>query len=293
MSVRSTVGRPVHTVLGLWLCLCLLLCSCASTPRVDDHFAAKSQDSRVQFLVLHATETDFPKALDILTRGDVSSHYLVDRDGHIYRLVDEDRRAWHSGPSYWQGATPLNPSSIGIEIVNVERGAPDGVDSGYPESQVAAVVALVRDIAHRHGIRPHRIVGHGEVLPEDKTDPGVLFPWHRLVDAGLVPEPDPTVIARMRTALGGEVPSAAWFQSRLSQHGYRIDCNGVLDEATRRVIAVFQSRYRPRDARGEPDLETAALLATTTEPDGLRILVRASTRPYRIEPSPKPRCNAP
>jgi N-acetylmuramoyl-L-alanine amidase len=246
----------------------------------------------VQFLVLHATETDFPKALEILTHGDVSSHYLVDRDGHIYRLVEEGRRAWHSGPSYWQGATPLNPGSIGIEIVNVERGAPDGVDSGYPEPQVSAVLALVRDIAHRHEIRPHRIVGHGEVLPEDKTDPGILFPWHRLYEAGLVPEPDPAVVAHMRATLGDEVPSPAWFQSRLSQHGYRVTCSGVLDEATRRVIAVFQGRYRPRDARGEPDLETAALLAATTESGGLRILVGDQPRPYRIDPAQKPRCDA-
>jgi N-acetylmuramoyl-L-alanine amidase len=272
----------------------MTLAGCATTPFVDRRYSAVSQDSRVQFIVLHATELDLTASLERLTHQEVSSHYLVARDGHVYGLVPEERRAWHSGPSYWQGATPLNPSSIGIEIVNVADGDPQGRASPYTDAQMSAVVTLVADVAARHHVQPHRIVGHGEVLPEDKTDPGALFPWRRLELAGLVPSIDTAAVERARRELDDVVPDAHWFQSHLSVHGHRVPCSNVFDEATRRVIAVFQSRHRPSDARGVADLETAALLAAVTADDGL-VIRSADGRVdrYRIEPTPIDRCAAP
>src|SRR6185295_13480991 len=104
---------------ALAIALSLLLAGCVSGLPIDTRYHAVSQNSRVQFIILHFTGEDFATSLDILTKQDVSSHYLVDQDTTIYRLVDEDQRAWHAGKSFWQGQTALNSASIGIEIVNL------------------------------------------------------------------------------------------------------------------------------------------------------------------------------
>jgi N-acetyl-anhydromuramyl-L-alanine amidase AmpD len=96
-----------------------------------------------------------------------------------YSALSQDSRAWHAGASYWQGHTFLNASSIGIEIVNDGDSGAGGVNfAPYPQAQIDAVVALVRDVAARHGVKPHRIVGHSDIQPQTKRDPGPLFPWH-------------------------------------------------------------------------------------------------------------------
>ena len=127
------------------------------------------------------------KALDILRdpAREVSSHYVVDRDGDVYRLVAEDKRAWHAGVGSWRGEDDVNSVSIGVEIVNA--GPPDP----FPERQMRAVLALCRDLAARHpGVE---FVGHSDVAPDRKVDPGPLFPWSRLAEAGL---PNPHVFVR-------------------------------------------------------------------------------------------------
>jgi N-acetylmuramoyl-L-alanine amidase len=256
-----------------WLPGILALTACATGPRVDTRYAAVGQDSRVRFIIIHYTQLDFQHSLQRLTRADVSSHYLVDRDPPtIYRLVPEARRAWHAGPSYWQGATALNASSVGIELVNLGNGDdPEKPYEPFPAAQIDSVIALVRDIQRRHAVRPDRILGHAEVQPQTRTDPGPQFPWRRLADAGLIPWPDEQQVvaaeAHWRTAL----PSAAWWQQRLAAHGFDVSRSGVLDADTRRVLAVFQMRYRPARYDGEPDPETAALLEVVTSAGGLRI----------------------
>jgi N-acetylmuramoyl-L-alanine amidase len=249
------------------------LTACATGPQVDTRYAAVSQDSRVRFIIIHYTQLDFQHSLRRLTREDVSSHYLVDRDPPtIYRLVPEERRAWHAGPSYWQGATALNASSVGIELVNLGNGdEPERPYEPFPAAQIDRVIALVRDIQRRHAVRPDHILGHAEVQPQTRTDPGPQFPWHRLADAGLIPWPDEQQVvaaeAHWRTAL----PSAVWWQERLAAHGFDVPHSGVLDAESRRVLAVFQMRYRPARYDGEPDTETAALLEVVTTSGGLRI----------------------
>ena len=264
---------------------CLLLAGCAARPAIDTRYSALSQDSRVQFIVLHYTEGDFAASLDTLTRGNVSSHYLVDRDPPvIYRLVDEDRRAWHAGVSYWQGHTFLNASSIGIEIVNDGDGGADGVHfAPYPEAQIDQVVALVRDIAERHGVKPHRIVGHSDIQPQTKRDPGPLFPWRRLANEGLIPWPDEAAVAARVPEFERQPPTIAWYQQRLAQHGFDVPQNGELDAATRTVLSRFQMKYRPSRFDGAPDAETAALLEVVTSPGGLLIVTSNGER-RRYEP---------
>jgi N-acetylmuramoyl-L-alanine amidase len=279
--MRKTKGHLGWHAIGAGL---LLLGGCADGPTIDWTHPSANHDSRVQFIVIHATEIDFPTSLRVLTRGDVSSHYLVDRDGSVYGLVPESERAWHAGSSYWQGATPLNPSSIGIEIVSVPLGQPEGTDVPFPAAQTAAVRALVADIVRRHGVRADRIVGHGEVQPEGRTDPGHWFPWPQLAADGLVPSPDPALVATFRERFEAQLPDIRWFQEHLGLHGYRVACSGELDTQTQQVLGVFQGRYRPEHVTGRPDAETAALLATLTDPDGRLVSDRQGhRRVYRPE----------
>lgn len=245
-----------------------LLAGCAAGPPIDTTYTSENQDSRVQYLVIHFTSEDFEASLRTLTRGGssrpVSAHYLVRDDPPvIYRLVDESRRAWQAGVSSWQGQTQLNAASIGIEIVNLgDHGSTPQTRTWheYPKSQVDAVVALVKDIVARHHIRPDRIVGHSDIAPQRKVDPGPTFPWKRLADEGLIPWPDATAVAQRRAAFEQQLPDVAWFQQALARVGYAVPRNGELDEATVKVIAVFQMKYRPARYDGMPDAETAAIL---------------------------------
>jgi N-acetylmuramoyl-L-alanine amidase len=227
----------------------------------------------VQFIVLHFTAEELEDSLRTLTRGNVSSHYLVGRNPPtIYRLVAEDRRAWHAGHSYWQGQTALNASSVGIEIVNPgDSGVPGGVFQPYAPAQIDQVVRLVRDIERRHGVRPHRVLGHSDVQPQTKQDPGPAFPWHRLAEEGLIPWPDPAQVSARLLEFQKTLPDIAWFQQRLAQHGFEVPTSGSLDLATRNVIGAFQMKYRPACHDGQPDAETAALLAVVSTPGGLRL----------------------
>ncbi|QGZ28889.1 N-acetylmuramoyl-L-alanine amidase [Stutzerimonas stutzeri] len=242
----------------------LLLVGCASGPRIDTRHTSLGQDSRAQFIVLHYTSSDLSRSLEILKGDGVSSHYLIgEAPATIYRLVDENRRAWHAGESQWNGRTWLNSSSIGIELVN--RGYIEGERGRlwypYSEQQIDALIVLLKDIMQRHGLKPGAIVGHSDIAPQRKVDPGPLFPWKRLADAGLVPWPDAAVVARQRSAFALQLPDVAWFQAQLVRQGYKVPEHGHLDLETRNVIAAFQMKYRPTRFDGEPDAETAAILA--------------------------------
>jgi N-acetylmuramoyl-L-alanine amidase len=246
-----------------------ILAACASGPPVDTSYVSSGQDSRVQYLVIHFTSSDFPSSLKILTEGPVSSHYLLrDDPPTLYRLVDESRRAYHAGVSSWKGQTQLNAASIGIEVVN--RGFQGTAENGdwqdYPEAQIDVLLDLVKDIVRRHGIRPDRVVGHSDIAPQRKVDPGPKFPWKRFADAGLVQWPDAAKVAQRRPAFEQSLPDVAWFQQMLARHGFAVPLNGELDAATRNVLIAFQMKYRPARFDGTPDAETAALLDVLVNP---------------------------
>lgn len=251
--------------------ICLLLAGCASGPRIDTSYTARSQDSRAQFLIIHYTAGGFAGSLKWLTEGPVSSHYLVnDNPPTIYGLVDEARRAYHAGASSWKGNTQLNASSIGIEIVN--PGSTETANGtswfDYPQQQIEAVVALVRKIAMEHNIKPERILAHSDIAPQRKTDPGPRFPWKRLADEGLIRWPDATVAAQRRISFEAQLPDVEWFQRSLARHGFEVALDGELDKETQNVIKAFQMKYRPANFDGMPDAETAALLDALNSPDG-------------------------
>lgn len=241
----------------------LAVAGCAA-PGIDTSRVAQSQGSRVRFVVLHYTSGDAATSLATLTGTEVSSHYVVTEGPRprVYRLVDEDRRAHHAGASFWRGHVQLNFTSIGIEIVN--PGPVGGAFAPYDDAQIDAVVALLKGIVGRHGIAPDAVLGHSDIAPQRKIDPGPAFPWERLAREGLVAWPDAARVAALRPAFELATPQVAWFQAQLAAHGFEVPRHGVLDGATRNVVAAFQMKYRPRRYDGEPDAETAALLAALT-----------------------------
>lgn len=177
--------------------LFMLLTSCQFLKKGDemraiDHpspnYNERTED--ISMIVIHYTA--LPSCSDSLARlcetntpnGRVSSHYLVDTDGTIYRLVDEKKRAWHAGLGSWRGIDKINDRSIGIEIQNIGL-TKDGKREPFPERQIEAVITLCKDIKERYGISNRDIIGHSDSAPARKIDPGEMFPWHRLSDSGI------------------------------------------------------------------------------------------------------------
>ena len=285
-TLLSSIQRYATLTAGAMTAL--VLAGCATGVRVDTTYTSENQDSRALFLVLHYTVGNFESSLVTLTKPSnraVSSHYLVrDRPVVTYRLVDENNRAWHAGPSFWKGHTNLNSSSIGIEIVNpgwvkdadgVTRYAP------FPEEQIDEVVALCREIVARHHIRPDRIVGHADIAPGRKQDPGPLFPWKRQADVGLIAWPDAQLVTTRKAVYDAQLPDAQWFQGKLADYGFNTSRSGEFDTMTQDSLATFQMKYRPAKYDGVPDSETASLLDVVNTTDGMRITpLDPNTKPY-------------
>ena len=268
LSTLSTFGAASLAALALAACAPATMIDRGGYV-ADTQYHARSADSRIRFLVLHYTEGDERTSLEELTQQSVSAHYLVPqhppvRDGKpvVLQLVPEAQRAWHAGVSEWQGTTELNAASIGIENVNSgPRDTPQGREwAPWPPDQVAAIIALSKDIVTRYGIPPTRVVGHSDIAPQRKIDPGPLFPWQQLYKAGVGAWPDD---ATLKADLAGRAPDAPadvrGLQTKLARYGYDVATDGVLDERTRRVFAAFQMHFRPRDYSGTPDAETDAI----------------------------------
>lgn len=246
----------------------VLLAACTSGPHIDRSLSTPDQRSRVKYLVLHYTVTDTPQSIRIFTHQtgvEASIHYLLSNDPKpvIYGIVDESRAASHAGSdSGWKQDRNLNNISIGIEIVNA--GWVDGPTgrtwAPFPEKQIETLIPLIKDIMSRHHIAPENVVGHADVAPQRKQDPGALFPWKRLAAEGIVSWPDETVVAVKRIEYQTSLPDIAWFQRKLSDKGYVVPRDGKVSQETRNVLIAFQTRYRPSKIDGEPDAETAALL---------------------------------
>ncbi len=269
------LARVLGVAVAVATCACTNLTTTPGGVPIDTRYNSRGQDSRVLFLVIHYTVADLPISIKVLTEHEVSAHYLLSDETppRIFRLVPEERRAWHSGPSAWKGHRLLNASSIGIEIVHPGfRIGPDRqrIYLPFPQAQIEALIPLVRDIVARHQIRPERILGHGEVSPQFKQDPGPEFPWRRLAELGITPPwPDAARVAAQRVvfeAMPTGMPEVPWFQEMLALHGYAIEKSGQLDEQMRNVLMNFQMRYRPARYDGVPDAESAAILWVLNNP---------------------------
>jgi N-acetylmuramoyl-L-alanine amidase len=222
----------------------------------------------VDMLILHYTGMKSAQAAIERLRDPaaaVSSHYVVDEDGTVFRLVPEDRRAWHAGISHWRGFSALNARSIGIEVVN------PGHEWGYrdfPVLQMAAVCDLCLAILSRHDIPARNVVGHSDVAPDRKDDPGELFDWEALAanGVGLWPENSPDL------GTGGAVRDAVTLRpvrAALAEVGYGVAPEGPLDPALSAVLRAFQRHWRPEAITGQADDGTLVRLL------GVRKLVDA------------------
>ena len=243
LSMRLKPRSP--RVCGLAIFAALTLSACSPTPVRTDLPAvwlpSPNQDGRrPDFVILHHTGDDTQQsALATLTNPlrRVSAHYLVARDGALYQLVDEQRRAWHAGAGRWGMQSDLNSASIGIEMDN--NGAED-----YPEVQVVTLLALLQDISRRQHIPPANYLGHGDVAPGRKSDPGMRFPWKRLADEGFglwCKEPYP------------EVPASFDVRDGLAALGY----DGRRFDAS---LKAFRIHFRTLDSDAPPDAADAALI---------------------------------
>jgi N-acetylmuramoyl-L-alanine amidase len=204
---------------------------------------------RVDMLVLHYT--GMPSAEAAIERlcdpgARVSAHYVVEENGTIWRLVPEARRAFHAGVSCWEGESDLNAVSLGVEIIN------PGHEWGYrpfPDAQMASVELLCRDLISRHSIPAHRVVGHSDIAPDRKTDPGELFDWHRLAGAGI----------------GIWPPAKLPEPCNIDDSGSRADLAAIgyctAQQSHIPALVAFQRRFRPSCCDGQLDPETAARLS--------------------------------
>jgi N-acetylmuramoyl-L-alanine amidase len=235
----------------------LLCATVAPSPNHGERKGGRSPDS----ILLHYT--GLQTAEDALRQlsdpvAQVSAHYLVQEDGHLYQLVPEARRAWHAGRGSWAGESDMNDVSIGIEIAN--PGHRGGLPP-YPPAQIETVIALCHDIIDRWHIRPERVLGHSDVSHGRKIDPGEHFPWGKLAKAGIGRFVMPAAIEDgPRLMLGCKGPKVAELQAMLASYGYGLEVSGVYDAQTVSAISAFQRHFRPALVDGIADISTMTTL---------------------------------
>ena len=204
--------------------------------RPSPNFGDRAAGASVDLIVLHYTA--MPDAESALTRlcdpeCEVSCHYLIARDGALYRLVDEEKRAWHAGEGAWAGQGDVNSRSIGIELDN------DGA-SPFDEALMTSLEALLVDLMERHDLPAKAVIGHSDMSPARKQDPGRRFDWQRLAAENLSVWPEPS----MRGA----------FMRDAAHFGYPVEAG---QEA---ILEAFRQRFRP-DATGPLNPADEALMA--------------------------------
>ena len=228
-----------------------------SSPNHD----ARPEGGAIDILVLHYT--GMKTADEALTRltdatSKVSAHYTIGRDGRVFAHVPEERRAWHAGVSFWAGERNVNARSIGIELVN------PGHEFGYipfTDEQVGALIDLARGIVSRHPIPPARVIGHSDVAPARKTDPGELFPWQQLADYGIGVWPTPPSVSsgsKVRVSTSPSNGGGKLTANDLARFGYGVPPE--VDVPISTVITAFQRHFRPTNVNGLWDIGCAHAL---------------------------------
>lgn len=226
--------------------------------RPSPNFESRAQGIALDMIVLHYTDMrNAEEALERLcdAQAKVSAHFLISKEGELYQLVDPDHRAWHAGVSSWEGQGDINSRSIGVELDNL--GHTFGPEP-FSTVQMTTLLALLEELIQTYGIQPHRIVGHSDVAPGRKKDPGELFPWHVLAEKGfgLWPQEKET---SQHISLVPKM-SIQEMQQALCHIGYECPETGVWDEESQAVCLAFQRHFTPQDLTGHPtDLVKQAL----------------------------------
>ena len=225
----------------------------------------------IDMLLLHYTGMQTgSEALERLCDPEwgVSAHYLVEEDGQIFQLVDESLRAHHAGVSFWQGECDTNSRSIGIEIVN------PGHEWGYrafPDVQIKALVGLSKQLMARHAIPNKFVLGHSDVAPDRKSDPGELFPWGELAESGVgIAPPDVGEGADLLVALQDKNETASIAQTLLGDIGYDSPVTGIWTEHDALNMTAFQRHFYPKRLDGLVD--NASLQALQKVTDAIKTL---------------------
>ncbi|WP_318248707.1 N-acetylmuramoyl-L-alanine amidase [Pectobacterium aroidearum] len=272
-----------------WMvCIVLgLLTGCQSTSSLQEQnnyvletgVKSRAQESRIRFLVIHYTAEDFATSLNILTDEHVSAHYLVPAHPPLQRgkplawqLVPESQAAWHAGASSWRGFSRLNNSSIGIEIENAgyQRTLTGYTWEPFTAAQIQLVTALARDIVARYQIAPQNVVAHSDIAPQRKQDPGPLFPWQALAQAGVGAWPDAQRVAFYLQGRPTTQPvDEAVLLEKLGRYGYSVQDSMTAREKWQ-VIAAFQMHFRPANYQGQPDAQSEAIVDALLEKYGSR-----------------------
>lgn len=250
------------------------------------YIESTNQSSRIDYIVIHATSENFGESLRLLstpTANPVSSHYLVPELNdptypndqlRIYSLVQEHRRAWHAGVSYWAEEENLNDRSIGIEVVNefkcsgTEMPVPEidlaNVECEFPpysDEQIELVTELLKSILERYpGIDAIDVVGHSDIAIMRKSDPGPLFPWKQLHDQGIGAWPDDQLLNSYWQLFSNDLPGIPLIQSALLALGYKVEVTGQFDKQTQFALRAFQLHFRASNYSGDIDVETVARL---------------------------------
>ncbi|WP_202983701.1 N-acetylmuramoyl-L-alanine amidase [Blattabacterium cuenoti] len=244
---------------------------------IDNRHSSKNFNKRIRFLVLHYTAENFESSIKTLTEKEkkVSSHYLIPEtpingERKIFLLVSENLSAWHAGKSYWQNRTNLNDTSIGIEMVYLGYRYENGLHKRriwipFTNYQINILIHLANDIIHRYDIQPTAIVGHSDISPGRKMDPGPLFPWNKLANHGIGAWFDKEKVEKIKKRIHNKNINILSMQKKLKKYGYKIKETGKLDIQTKKVLSAFQIHFRPNNYSGEPDEETIAILNNLIE----------------------------
>lgn len=225
--------------------------------RPSPNFGPRKDVSKPQFIILHYTGMENGEAAETMLLSEnsqVSAHYVVREDGTVVQMVSETMRAWHAGESQWQSITDINSHSIGIEIVNCGdlKNFPE-----FPQAQIAALIELCKDIIGRYDIAARNVLGHSDIAPQRKTDPGQSFPWQTLFQNGIGHWIAPTPIMGGPSITRGQsgMPVEA-YQSMLAVYGYHLQLTAIYDAQTEWVTKAFQRHFRPQKIDGVADFST-------------------------------------
>lgn len=272
-----------------FLSSCLLLVSCVSSQLPVQTMHSKNYGQRINFLVMHYTALDYQNSVrELVNKGSISAHYLVpeshdktylDEDLAVLQLVNEDEQAWHAGKSYWQGRKAINDQSIGISLVNVphcQEGSKEQtalIDGQYKNSdqvcffpdydpkQILLLIELSKEILKNNpDISPTRIIGHSDINPQHKIDPGPRFPWYQLYQEGIGAWYEKETVVKYWQLFNQQAPNIGLVQQALKKYGYGIVETGELDEQTQVVLHAFQQHFLPWEVTSRADEKTVATL---------------------------------
>jgi N-acetylmuramoyl-L-alanine amidase len=235
------------------------------------NFDERPIGASIDFIILHYTEIPFDDALKRLCDpgAKVSCHYLIKEDGEIFQLVDDRMRSWHAGPSSWRGIEALNNSSIGIEIDNLG-------ENSFHRIQMESCISLCKMLIEKHNINPKNIIGHSDIAPGRKLDPGLYFDWGLLAESGLG-------LVGTHNIRATEMPSIKLIQERLLQVGYKVEVTGIWDQPTNNAVRAFQSHFCQeallrRGVRLYKDMESKYSWDEESESALVGLLTRLSSR---------------